>query len=223
MHADLLPLVHRCRSSSLSDPYRDQRYQWPNQIWHMYTFGLFPLVERFCVRYVNSQSWFTEELFNRHLLPGILALNSVQELEIDCLEIPSFMPRIRLRFRHLSTRVQTLNLREPRRSHRQIIYFIGLSKHLQDLNLLYNEASPLAEPTGDLTLVPPFVPPLEGRLKIRNFTRVGLVNGMIDLFGGIRFRRMHLFDVAGMRLLLDARAKTLERVVFSLQDFDLSR
>ena len=41
-------------------------------------------------------------------------------------------------------------------------------------------------------------------------TKVGLVKDMIDLFGGIRFRHMNLYDVLGMRLLLDACAETLE-------------
>ena len=72
---------------------------------------------------------------------------------------------------------------------------------------------------------------------------------MIDLFGGIRFRYMDLFNVAGTRLLLDACAETLETLrlyptdprgkklclsglevptddvaaVSSIRDFDLSR
>ena len=43
-----------------------------------------------------------------------------------------------------------------------------------------------------------------------HFTRVGLLEDVIRLFGGLRFRYMDLFDVDGMRLLLDACAKTLE-------------
>ena len=42
------------------------------------------------------------------------------------------------------------------------------------------------------------------------FTRVGILEDMIDLFGGIRFCYMDLFCVCGMRLLLDACAETLE-------------
>ena len=50
------------------------------------------------------------------------------------------------------------------------------------------------------------------------FTMVGLVEDMIELFGGIRFRHMCLHNVDGMRLLLDACAKTLERVVLYPSD-----
>ena len=42
------------------------------------------------------------------------------------------------------------------------------------------------------------------------FTRVGLLEDMINLFGGLGFRYMDLFDVDGTRLLLDICAKTLE-------------
>jgi len=81
------------------------------------------------------------------------------------------------------------------------------------------------------------------------FTRVELLKDMIDLFAGLRFRRMELCNVDGIRLLLDACAKTLETLQLysldprgkgfsleyvsvsanaftattSLQDFDLSR
>ena len=84
---------------------------------------------------------------------------------------------------------------------------------------------------------------------MRCFTRVGLLKDMIDLFGGVRFYGVDLFDVDGMRLLLGACAKTLKAIVLyptdprgeqpclksmqvladdsavksSLQDFDLSR
>ena len=42
------------------------------------------------------------------------------------------------------------------------------------------------------------------------FTRVGILEDMIDLFGGIWFRYMELFCVHGMRLLLDACTETSE-------------
>ena len=45
-------------------------------------------------------------------------------------------------------------------------------------------------PVGDLTLIPPFVPPLRGRLIMTLSGRVELLENMIELFGGIRFRSM---------------------------------
>ena len=66
------------------------------------------------------------------------------------------------------------------------------------------------EPPDDLTLVPSFVPPLGGQLTMTGFTRPLLLKDMIDLFGGLRFRRMNLCGVEGMPLLLNACANTLE-------------
>lgn len=51
--------------------------------------------------------------------------------------------------------------REPKGSRRQIIFFIGLFQHLEDLKLLYKWVDFLEEPADDLTLVPSFVPPCE--------------------------------------------------------------
>jgi len=126
---------------------------------------------------------------------------------IDHLDIPSFMPRIQQYFGHFLPTVQELCLTNPNGSHRQIIYFIGLFQHLEDLNLIYIESGEL---TNDLALFPFFTPPLRGWLKLTCVRRVELLKDMIDLFGGLRFRWMDLFDVDGRPLLLGACANTLE-------------
>ena len=66
-------------------------------------------------------------------------------------------------------------------------------------------------------LVPPFIPPLLGWLKMR-FTTVGLLKDLIDLFGGIRFWHIRLFHVDGMQLLLDASADTLRNLTLDPGD-----
>ena len=48
--------------------------------------------------------------------------------------------------------------------------------------------------------------------------KVGLLEEMIELFGGIRFRHMDLLHVDGISLLLDACAETLETLRFYLTD-----
>jgi len=168
---------------------------------------------------------------------------------IDRLDIPSFMPSIRQYFGHFLPTVRELSLTSPKGSRRQIIYFIGLFQHLEDLELIHDMLGSQGEPVDDLALFPPFAPPLRGWLTLTHFRRVGLLKDMIDLFGGFRFRWMGLFDADGVPLLLNACAKTLrtlrlypigslgERVspkdVYistndsavssSLRDFDLSR
>ena len=51
-----------------------------------------------------------------------------------------------------------------------------------------------------------------------HFRRVGLLKDMIHLFGGIRFRYLYFDNVDGMRLVLDACAKTLENLVLEPTD-----
>ena len=59
-------------------------------------------------------------------------------------------------------------------------------------------------------LVPLSVPPLCGRLILKNFTKERLVKDMITFFGGLHFRYMDLFRVKCVPLLLGACADTLE-------------
>jgi hypothetical protein len=176
-------------------------------------FGLLPLVKKLQIHasacdYVAS----SQKLFGCCTMLQFSTLTNVQELEIEYLNIPNFMPWSRW---HFLPTVRSLALREPEGSRRQIIYFIGLFQHLQDLKLVYDQPRSWEPLADDLTLVPLFAPPLRGRLTVVCCVGVGLLKDMIDLFGGIRFRYMNLYRVHGMRLLLDACAETLESVVLS--------
>jgi len=181
----------------------------------MHELGLFSLVKKFHIRGSGidlSGPWsFSSNQFDScGALRHFSALTNVQELGIDYLDIPSFMPNIQRYFGHFLPMVRSLALRNPVGSRRQVIFFIGLFQHLQDLKLLYDLVYFEEEPVDDLTLIPSFAPLLCGRLTMTCFTRVGILEDMIDLYGGIRFRHMDLFSVHGMRLLLDACAETLE-------------
>jgi hypothetical protein len=241
-----VPRLHYTLTVSV-DPLNRSKLRWPKPILYMHTLGLLPSVREF--RIVGSCSRFSPGLFNCSVLRQFSALTNVRDLEMQYLDISKFMPRIKRYFGNFLPTVQSLALREPKGSRRQIIYFIGLFQHLQDLELLYDESRSQVDPAGDPTLIPAFAPPLRGWLKMTCFKRVGLLKDMIDLFGGLRFRYILLYDVDGMRLLLDACAKTLKVVVLdptdprgeqpplqgtealandfvaksSLKDFDLSR
>ena len=186
---------------------------WPNPLWYMYRLGLLPLVRELQV--VDNgypHIWLSKGLFNRNVLRPFLTFTNLRELEIDFLDISSFLPGIRRYFGHFPPTVRSLTLREPRGSYREIIYFIGLFQHLQDLTFTCG-AKFGEERADDPTLTPPFIPPLRGWLRLFYFTGAGLLKDMIDLFGGMRFRYMHLRNVDGMRFLLGACAKSLEVVV----------
>ena len=170
---------------------------------------MLPLVEVFLVRSNDSSYVFSRGRFNRSILRQFSTLNSVQRLVLDYLDIPSFMPEVRRYFGHFLPTVQDLALGKPKGSRRQVIYFIGMFQHLEQLELFCDGANSQEDPADDLTLLPPFVPPTARLLKVGYFARVHLLEDMIDLFGGFRFRHMDLFDVDGMRLL-DAGADPLE-------------
>ena len=219
----------------------------PSPIRHMHTLGLLPFVKKFQLhgRYLEELS---PKLFNSHILRQFPALTNVNDLELGYLDIPKFMPRIQQHFKHFLPTVESLALRNPLGSRRQIIYFIGLFQHLQDLELVHDVSGSLDPPAGDPTLVPAFVPPLQGWLGVSSI-KVGLLKEMVELFGGIRFRLIKFYNVNGMRFLLDACGKTLREVVLvptdprgeqlslkdtqtladnfvaktSIEDFDLSR
>ena len=199
----------------------DQKFRWPNPVQNMHVLGLLPLVKSFSIRRgSHSGVGFSPELFSYRTLRQFSALTGIRTLWIADLDIPSFMPMIRQYFGHLFPTVQILTLREPKGSDRQIIYFIGMFQHLEDLQLFGDghRVNFQGELADDLILLPPSAPPLRGRLMLENFTRINLLKDMIDLFGGIRFRGMDLFNVDGMPLLLNACAKTLETFWLHPQD-----
>ncbi|KAF9643564.1 hypothetical protein BDM02DRAFT_3123277 [Thelephora ganbajun] len=208
--------------------------RWPKPLREADKLGLLPLVKKFQFHseYYPGLSKFSTKQLNWCTLRHFSALTNVQELGLDYLDIPSFIPRIRWYFGHFSPTVRSLALREPTGSRRQILYFVGLFQHLDDLKLLYYRFRFHGGPTDDLGLIPLFAPPLRGRLTMTRLRGVGLFKDMIQLFGGIRFRYVDLFEVGGTRLLLGACAKTLETLRLyptdphagtSLRDFDLSR
>ena len=191
------------------------KYMWLLPLAKKSDLGLLPLVEALWVDGDRAplSPW---RLFHVLLVPLSPSI-SISKLRIDYLDIPRFLSWILWYSMQFLPTLRDLTLKEPKGSRREIIYFVGLFQHLQDLKLLYDRTG-REEPGGDPTLIPPFVPPLRGLLTMRCSTGVELLRDMIDLFGGLRFRHMNLFQVDGTRLLLDACAKTLESVVLDPSD-----
>jgi len=210
------PHLHRTLTTKTCSRIRKSR--WPNPLRHMHTLGLLPLVECLWIYGCNNDNvGLSPTLFNHRTLHQFSALTNVQDLEVEYLDIPNFIPRIQQYFKHFLPTLKCLGLREPRGSNRQIVYFVGLFQHLQDLKLIYSGVKLQEQPAVDPALIPRFVPPLMGHLKMR-FTTVGLLKDVIEMFGGIRFWHMRLFHVDGMPLLLTAGAKTLKNLVLDPDD-----
>ena len=130
---------------------------------------------------------------------------------INQLDIPSFIPRIQQYFGHFLPTVQELVLENPKGTHRQITYFIGLFRHLEGL-AIHHGGDIKRDPVDDPTFIPIFVPPLRGRLVMSYLAEVGLLEDMIDRFRGLRFSSMALFNMEGTQLLLNACAETLKEL-----------
>lgn len=64
----------------------------------------------------------------------------------------------------------------------------------------------------------PFIPPLRGWLTMQFFTLAGILECMIYLFGGIRFRGMDPNGVDQMQFLSDSCAEKLETSRFDPGD-----
>ena len=217
------PHLHHTLSTPTSYSHLDGdgRFVWSKQLRNKHKLGLLPLVKRFHIRqrrnYFERPALFSLAGFNRRILCHFSALTNVQELEIDSLDIPSFMPSIQRYFGHFLPSVRSLFLTLPKGSDRQIVYFIGLFQHLEDLGLrVWGDVQD--QPVDNQILVPPFAPPLGGWLTLTMFNRVRILKDMINLFGGIRFRHMNLCNANGIRLLLGACAGTLETL--RLNPFD---
>ena len=139
-----------------------QKFGWPTPLQNASRLGLLPLVKRFWVHATLScDDRFSSKRFNRRILSQFSAMTNVRDLRIDNMDIPSFMPRVRRYFGHFLPTVRSLALGSPGGSRRQIIFFIGLFKHLEDLTL-FNSTLEFweSEPTNDPALIPPFTPPL---------------------------------------------------------------
>ena len=207
-----VPHLHHTLSLRPGSWLSPQKIGWPTPLQNASRLGLLPLVKKFWVHATFScYDRFSPERFNRRILSQFSAMTNVQDLRIDNMDVPSFMPRVRRYFGHFLPTVRSLALGSPEGSCRQIIFFIGLFKHLEDLTLSNHTVEfREIEPTDDLTLIPSFTPPLRGRLMMFCFKKAGFIKDMIHLFGGIRFRYMDIFDVKDMRLLVGACAGTLE-------------
>ena len=190
---------------------------WPKPFRHMHRLGLLPLVKKLQV-YDDSQGdhrTFTPKRFDSRTLRHFFALTNVQHLGIARLNIPRFMLRSQRYFKNFLPTLRSLALGQPKGSYRQIIYFIGLFQHLEDLALSCGDpirwdTECRQEPLGPLTPAPPFAPPLRGRLRLNYIFGTDLLKDMVRLFGGIRFSCLDGFSVEGVWLWIDACAETLE-------------
>jgi len=154
-----VPLLHNILITHIGT--LDHKFGWPNPLRHMHALGLLPFVETLWVHGDDDDLVFSPKQFNRRILRQSSTLANVRRLMIDHLDISGFIPRIRGYFGHFLPTVQELALTKPKGTCRQITYFIGLFRHLEDLEI-YHGGDIQGGPVDELTLIPPFIPPLRG-------------------------------------------------------------
>ena len=197
----------------VSSKARSLNFRWPTIIRYKHKLGLLPFVKTILIQEGNHPV-FVPKKFGYFTLRHFSALANVQSLEIDGLDIPSFMPRIQRYFGPFLPTLRSLCLYEPKGSNRQIIFFIGLFRHLENLSLLCQIRWWREDPTPS----PDFNPPLRGRLVVRSWKKARFFQDMVHLFGEIRFHAMDVDDTTETKFLLRACAKTLR--VLQLHPFD---
>jgi len=155
-----VPHLHHTLITQTDSQDRSDRPKWPKPLRNTCKLGLLPLVKKLhiCAN-LPDHLVFLPKQFSCSTLRHFTALVNVRELWVDYPDIPSFIPSIQQYFGHFSLTFHSLTLREPKGSPRQIIYFIGLFKYLEDLKLLYDRVYSQGEPADDPTLVLPFIPP----------------------------------------------------------------
>ena len=192
----------------------EEKSTWPKPLQAASKFGWLPFVTKLII-YGNglddSKRSFSSQQFDHRTQLEFSALTNVQELHITNFDLNSFFPAIQQYFGQFSPTVLSLTLGTVNGSDRQIAFFIGLFQRLEDLELYPDELCPWRESRDDLTLIPPFVPPLRGLLTTHGSGGYGLAKSMANLFGGVRFRRMVL-QGAGTQTLIYACANALEEL-----------
>jgi hypothetical protein len=204
----VVPHLHHTLTTLITPYDNPAKIVWPRPLRVASGFGFLPFVTRL---FINTElgGKFSSTLFHHWTLREFSTLTNVQELSISRLDILSFMPETQRYFGQLSQTLRSLTLKAPVGTDRQILFFVGLFPNLEDLKLEYGVLSFWVDP-GDQTLVSPFFPSLRGQLTVSGHGGDGLAKAMIDLFGRVRFRHMHLSNVGGVQLLLYSCADALE-------------
>jgi hypothetical protein len=203
-----VPHLHHTLITQVSYRGSSKKNEWPGPLQAASELGWCPFVRRLFIT-ADRHQYFSPKVFCSSTQQEFSTLTNVQEFSIQYLNIPSFIPEIQQYFGQFSQTLRSLTLQITKGSERQIVFFIRLFPHLEDLGLYPGGACSPEEP-GDRTLVPPFVLPLRGRFKASFYWGDSLAKAMADLFGGVQFSHMDLMGMCGAQRLLYACADTLE-------------
>ena len=205
----LLPYLNHYFVTTYTGGWGPKQSRWPEPFVDLDQRSLLRCVRRLDMILLQHETEFT--FGGERDLRYFSALTNLRELWMDNLELSSFMPNIKQCFGHFAPALRSLALYIPKASPWQIMYFVGLFQDLQDLKLLVDIMLTRGyETAANLGLVPLSRPPLNGWLTLRGCGREEIVDDMVTLYGGLRFRCVYLCDVIYTQRVLDECATTLE-------------
>ena len=206
---------------------RDKIYGTPRSelkpVSKLYELGLIPLVEEIQVEQWEGTSggWFAPQAFSPSDLRCFSSFSNVHTLRIQKMDINSFMPGIERYFEQFSPTLRSIALFHPScATPRQLSYFLSLFPNLDDIDIRqFFAPSPNAR-VSDAELIPFSAPKVRGRLTVHLCSGpIESWRHLISVCGGLRFRSMNLYHVAGCTTtLLKACAETLETLRFHVPD-----
>lgn len=218
-----VPHLHRSLTTfnqHRPDP-RNEKYLWPRPLEESYKLGLLQFVKQLTI--CQKDVDFTPKCLDGSTFHYFSLLKNLQVLYIEELDLSSFMPHVQKYLGHFAPSLQDFRLGRPRGSCHQLLYFVGLFPNLQHLHLEDLRFIKEEETAANLSLIFPSPPPLRGRLLLWLYDGEMLIKGMINSFGGLRFRHACLRLVRFPRLVLEACANTLEVLRLNPSGEDLSQ
>ena len=186
-----------------------ERKEWPKLLEELSQLKLLSFIKRLSIKtkFIQSANFSLSKCASSlHLFDE---LRNLQELWIDNLNISSFVSNRESHFGHFELTLQSLTLNNPKASCRQVLYFVGFFKNLQDLKLCHFKSDQKETPAS-LMLDPPHKPPMCGSLTLEHVQGEQFVDKMIDLHGGFHFRYVEFLNTTGMQQIINACEKTLE-------------
>jgi len=204
------PHLHRTLTFRQWDTDSSHTYLHPLE--YLHKLELLPFVKQLQFeRGIFGSPWVSPAIFDSESTQHFGALENLQDLAIADLEFFKFPMGVGEYFGHFSPRLRSVALSAPRGTRRQLLDFLRLFSKLDDIKISHYHAWVGAHDALGAPIVP-IKGELRGQLTLKNFGDEGLLKDIIVVFGGMRFTSMHLDDVLGMQLLLEACADTLETV-----------
>jgi hypothetical protein len=168
--------------------------------------GMIDLVRKLVVsRKVNQPDFFIPPTIN-----VLYAFTRVQELEIRYFDVGAPLPWLHEHCDILKSTVQSLTLRYPKGSVKQLACFISMFSNLENLTVDSIDIAPVYDPR-----VPAIEssPPFTGRLTLTGIFDQDFLCALASMQKGVRFRTVDLQFCGEMQEIIDACAGTMERLI----------